>query len=215
MCSTTLLNLEFFYNLTNWPVWRRHGIQHNDIEHNDFLHYYIQHYDTQHNDTQHDDSEHNGIQLNAIQHDDALHNATQHNDTQLHDTQYNDTQHDDTQHDDTQHDDTHHNDIQHNAIQHNDIQYNDIQYNGTQHSEIIIMTLSIKGLFTTFSKNDTQHNNTTIMLGVFMLSVAFAECRGICFAWSTRTKISKEKVFQHRAKCFKTLTLLSAIYECL
>jgi hypothetical protein len=47
----------------------------------------------------------------------------------------------------------------------------------------------------THGKNDNEHNNTAIMIGVFMLSIAFAECRGTCFAWSTRTKISKEKIF--------------------
>ncbi len=36
-----------------------------------------------------------------------------------------------------------------------------------------IMTLSIKGLFITININNNQHNNTSIMLGVFMLSVAF------------------------------------------
>ncbi len=42
------------------------------------------------------------------------------------------------------------------------------------------MALSIKGLFATLSIKDRQHNNTTIILSVFMLSVAFychAECR--------------------------------------
>ncbi len=36
-----------------------------------------------------------------------------------------------------------------------------------------IMTLNMKGLMTTLSINDTQHNNTAITKGVIMLSDAF------------------------------------------
>ncbi len=38
---------------------------------------------------------------------------------------------------------------------------------------VSITAISIKGLFATFSINETQHNTTAIMLNVVMLSVAF------------------------------------------
>jgi hypothetical protein len=44
----------------------------------------------------------------------------------------------------------------------------------------ILMTLSIKGLFTTHSINETEHNNTVIMLSVVLLSVEFSYCCAEC-----------------------------------
>ena len=44
----------------------------------------------------------------------------------------------------------------------------------TSSIKALFVTLSIKAIFVTLSKNDTQHNNTDIMLSVVMLGVAVA-----------------------------------------
>jgi len=62
---------------------------------------------------------------------------------------------------DTQHNDTHNNDVQQNDVRHNDTHNNDVQHNDTQYNGFVS------------DINYTQHNNTSIMLIIFMLIVAF------------------------------------------